>query len=186
MAEKTPNIHKTILILILVFVPPYWLIFTDEGARISDRALLWLVGEDEIKLNLRVLSPAYSRADIEKVFGDIDWKCGAKNSPFGDALCVAKVGAFNGYPARALTLYFLADKLSAMQLVYRGPYHEQLLGHLIDQLGQPTNVAAAVSEGPDAADVLEWGLEHGKIVLKKKLQQGDEPSLLWVAGAPAA
>ena len=44
MAEKKPNLHKTLLILILVFIPPYWLIFTDEGMRMSDTALLVAAG----------------------------------------------------------------------------------------------------------------------------------------------
>ena len=43
MAEKKPNLHKTLLILIAVFLPPFWLIFTDEGSRVSDTTLLWLL-----------------------------------------------------------------------------------------------------------------------------------------------
>ena len=40
------KLHKTLLILTLVIVPPYFLIFTDEGARISDNVVLWLFGEE--------------------------------------------------------------------------------------------------------------------------------------------
>ena len=49
MAEKTPNLHKTLLILIVVFLPPFWLIFTDEGSRVADTTLLWLLGEVDIQ-----------------------------------------------------------------------------------------------------------------------------------------
>ena len=53
MAEKKPNIHKTLLVLVMVFTPAFWLLLTDDGRRVSDTALLWLMGEDEIKLNVR-------------------------------------------------------------------------------------------------------------------------------------
>lgn len=186
MTEKKPNLHKTLLILVLVFVPPYWLIFTDEGGRLADTALLWLLGEDEIRFNLRELSNAFTREDIQKAFSENDWKCAAQATPFGDTLCVTQIGTFNGFPSRLLTLYFRDDRINALKLVYRDPYHKQLLGYYIEQLGQPSNVEQAVSEGPDAADVLEWDLDHGVVLMKKALGKTDEPALLWLASKPGA
>ena len=81
MAEKKPNLHKTILILILVFIPPYWLLFTDEGSRVSDTALLWLLGEDDIKVNVRELDSTFSQQDIRKVYPDNEWQCGKQQTP---------------------------------------------------------------------------------------------------------
>lgn len=185
MTEKKPNVHKTLLILILVFVPPYWLMFTDEGSRMSDTALLWLLGEDEIKLNVRELSSAFTRDDIRQVFSDVEWQCGEQDTPFGNNLCAAQIGTFNGYPSRILTLYFRDGQINALKLIYRDQYHEQLLGYFIQQLGQPSNVEAALSAGPDAAGVLEWRLDQGVLVMKKELAKTDEPSLLWLAGGPA-
>ncbi len=184
MAEKKPSIHKTLLILILVLLPPYWLLFTDEGSRMSDRALLWLLGEDEIKFNVRELSSTFTPDDIQKVFSENEWHCGPQQTPFGDSLCATQIGTFNGYPSRALMLYFVGDHISAFKLIYRDQYHQQLMGYLIDQLGQPGNVAAAVREGPDAASILEWDLNQGVLVMKKELGKTDEPSLIWLASKP--
>ncbi|MCG6966389.1 MAG: hypothetical protein LJE59_07755 [Chromatiaceae bacterium] len=186
MAEKTPNIHKTLFFLILVFVPPYFLMFTDEGGRLSDTALLWLLGEDEIKLNVRELNSGFTREDIKKVFSEADWQCAAQATPFGNNLCAAQIGTFNGYPSRIITTYFHDDNISAFKLIYRERYHEQLIGYYIQQLGQPSNVEAAVGEGPDAAPVLEWRLDHGVLYMKKTLGKIDEPTLIWLASQPGA
>jgi len=186
MAEKKPNIHKTIFFLILVFLPPYWLIFTDEGSRMSDTALLWLLGEDEIKFNVRELNSGFTRAEIQTVFSENEWHCGAQDTPFGDNLCATQIGTFNGYPSRLLTLYFIGDNISAFKLIYRDQYHRQLLGYFIKQLGQPSNVEQAVSDSPDAASVLEWDLKQGVLLMKKELAKGDEPSVVWMASKPPA
>ena len=186
MATKKSSLHKTLLILILVFVPPFWLLFTDEGSRVSDTALLWLLGEDDIKIDLRQLDNRFTQMDIQTVYSDIEWQCGRQASPFGDQLCGARVGTFNGYPARAMTFFFRDDRISALKLIYRDAYHTQLMGYYIQELGQPSNVAAAVAEGPDAAEVLEWHLERGTLLMKKALTEGDEPALVWMATRPAA
>lgn len=184
MAEKLPKLHKTLLILLLVLTPPYWLLFTDEGSRVSDSALLWLLGEDDIKVSVGDLDNKFSQEDILAVYGKNEWHCGEKHTNFGNAICAAKVGTFNGFPARLITFYFRDGRVSAMKLIYRDQYHEQILGYLIGEFGQPGNVAAAVSEGPEADTVLQWGLDKGALLLKKALQQTDEPALLWMAGSP--
>lgn len=181
MAEKKPSIHKTLLILLLVFIPPYWLIFTDDGMRMSDTALLWLMDEDEIKFNVGELDSSFTRQDIQKVFSENEWVCGDKETPFGNNICAAKIGTFNGYPSRLLTIYFRDDNISAFKLIYRVQYHKQFIGYFIEQLGQPTNVEAAISDGPNAANVLEWDLNGGVLLMTKELGEADEPSLLWLA-----
>ena len=181
MEEKKPNIHKTLFFLILVFVPPYWLIFTDEGSRMSDTALLWLLGEDEIKFNVKELKSSFTRQDIQTVFSDNEWQCGAQETAFGNNLCAAQIGTFNGFPSRVLTLYFRDDNISAMKLVYRDQYHQQLMGHFIQQLGQPGNLEAVLNAGPDVDNILEWDLEQGVVVMKKVLGKTDEPSVFWLA-----
>jgi hypothetical protein len=186
MAKKKPSIHKTLLILILVFLPPYWLIFTDDGTRLTDTALLWLLGEDEIKFNVRELDSSFTREDIQKVFSDNEWHCGEKETPFGNSLCAAQIGAFNGYPSRLLTLYFRDDNISAFKLIYHEPYHDQLMGFFIEQFGQPDNVAEVIAAGPGAGDVLEWKLDHGVLLMPRALGEKDEPSLLWLAAGPGA
>lgn len=184
MAEKKPNLHRTLLILILVFIPPYWLLFTDEGARVSDTALLWLLGEDDVKLSVADLNAGYSQQDIKTVYGDLDWKCAAQQSDFGDSVCAARIGTFNGFPSRLITFYFRNDHVAALKLVYRERYHEQVMGFFIGNLGQPANVAEAVAAAPDADSVLEWRLDGGALYIKKDLGKVDEPSLLWLARSP--
>ena len=184
MAEKKPNLHKTILILILVFTPPFWLVFTDEGRRVSDTGLLWLLGEDEIRISLSDLDGRYTRQDIQTVYSENEWQCGSQQTVFGDSLCAAQIGTFNGFPARLVTFYFRDDTVSALKLVYRDQYHQQIMGYYIGELGQPGNVEAAIAEGPDADNVLEWDLGKGVLLIPKELGETDEPSLLWLASRP--
>ena len=185
MAEKKPNLHKTLLLLILVLVPPYWLLFTDEGSRVSDTALLWLLGEDDIKVSVEQLDSGFSRQDIESVYSENAWQCADRDTPFGDSLCSAKIGTFNGFPSRLITFYFHSGQVSAMKLIYRDPYHKQIMGHYIGELGQPDNVAQAIAEAPDADSVLQWELPKGLLVLKKDLGKTDEPAMLWLAAKPS-
>jgi hypothetical protein len=184
MAEKKPSFKKSFLIFLLVMTPPFWLLFTDEGSRVSDTALLWLLGRDEIKLDLARLDAGFSRADIKTVYADTDWQCARQQSNFGDELCAATIGTFNGFPAQVLTFYFRQGQVSAVKLIYREMYHQQIMGHYIGQLGQPDNVAAAVAEGPEADEVLQWDLGKGVMLLKKEITSSDEPSLLWLAATP--
>lgn len=181
MADKKPSIHKTLLILLLVFIPPYWLLFTDEGSRVSDTALLWLLGKDDIKISLGDLDSGFTADDIRSVYIENEWQCGRHATDFGDTLCAAQVGTFNGYPSRIVTFYFMSDRLSAMKLIYRKLYHDQVVGYLIGKFGQPGNVAEALADGPDADNVLQWELPSGVLLLKKALQTEDESSLLWLA-----
>ena len=185
MAEKKPpSLQKTLLILVLVLTPPFWLLFTDDGMRVSDNALLWLLGEDEIKFNIAELDRSYTRQDIQSVFSDNEWHCGDRDTPFGNGICAAEIGTFNGYPSRLLTIYFSDDNISAFKLIYRKLYHEQYIGYFIQQFGQPDNVEAAVATGPNAEDVLEWDLNDGVLLISKELDEDVEPSFMWLAAKP--
>jgi hypothetical protein len=186
MAEKKPNLHKTLLILLVVFIPPFWLLFTDDGMRRSDTALLWLMGADEIKFNVIELNSSFTRQDIQTVFSENEWVCGDKETAFGNKLCATKIGTFNGFPSRLLTLYFRDDNISAFKLIYRDQYHKQFIGYFIQLAGQPDNVADAITDSPNAAEVLEWDLENGVLVMNKELGENVEPSLLWLAAKPVA
>jgi len=175
------KIHKTLLILALVIVPPYFLVLTDEGARISDNVVLWLFGKESIKLDFKVLDDSYRAEEIKKVFPDLPWECGERTTPFGDSLCTAAIGAVNDFPSRQLTAFFADGRIRALKIVYRKRYHQQILGHLIKQLGQPQNVEQALKETADAAPVLEWDTGQGMVVMKKALKQTDEAALFWLA-----
>ena len=132
------------------------------------------------------LDSRFTQQEIRTVYGENDWQCGSQQTAFGDSLCVAKIGTFNGFPARLVTFYFHDDNVSALKLVYRDQYHKQIMGYIIGEFGQPTNVESAIAAGPDADSVLEWDLGKGVLLIKKELGKTDEPSLLWLAGRPAS
>lgn len=166
------KLHRTLLVLLLVLTPPYFLIFTEEGQRIADNTLLWLIGGDSIEFNIRELNSEFSRADVLKVFPDQDWQCAEQKTPFGTELCAAEISAYNDYPAHYLTMFFANGKVSAMKMVYRKNYHQQLQAHLIEQLGAPINNANP--------QVVEWNAPGGKVVMPQVLEANTETAFLWL------
>ena len=180
---KKNKLHKTLLALLLVFIPPYFLVFTEEGNRITDNAVLWLFGGEAFKLNLQEADTAFNEAHVRKVYADLEWHCGSVQSSFGQNACNASIASFNELPARRVTMYFVNDHLNAIQVDYREPYHNALLQHLLDTLGQPDNAAAAVRATPDADEVLQWRTGKGLVVLKKTIRESDHAALLWLGSA---
>lgn len=177
------KLHKTLLALVLVLIPPYFLVFTEEGNRISDTAILWLFGRENFEFNLQQADTAYTEAQIKKVFPDIDWQCSPVKSQFGGYACSAPIGSFNGLPARSAALFFVHDRLNAVQIDYREQYHNALLKQLLASLGQPSNVVAASKDTPDADPVLQWQTGKGLVVLKKTIRESDQPALFWLGSA---
>ena len=49
---KISKLHKTLLALLAIFTPAYFLLFTDDGTRVSDNFLLWVMGEKQLEFNL--------------------------------------------------------------------------------------------------------------------------------------
>jgi len=174
------KLHTTLLALLLVFIPPYFLVFTEEGNRISDNAVLWLFGQEQLQLNLKEADSSFDESDIRQVFADLEWQCGSVQSDFGETACNAAIASFNDLPARHVTMYFVAGRLHAIHLRYRERYHDALLSQLITTLGQPRNTAGAT---PDADTVLQWHTGKGLVVLKKTIRESDEAALLWLGSA---
>ena len=174
------KLHKTLLALLIVFVPPYFLLFTEEGNRVSDNAVLWLFDREEFRLDLNQASNNFTEDEIKKVYEKIDWKCGAAQSNFGDYACNSLIGAFNELPAERAFLYFAGKQLSAIQIVYRDHYHKALISQLIETIGQPLNALEATRDSVHADPVLQWKVNHGSVILKKTIGEGDQPALLWL------
>lgn len=169
------KLHKLLLVLLLVMLPPWFLVFTDEGRKVSDNVLLWLLGHESIELNLVELGSQYAREDILEAFPEPDWRCEQRPGSFGDSQCVAPIGGFNGFPARQATFFFVDGQVSAFRLDYRAAYHEQIAGYLSTVFGLPV-------EDPDSRTVLEWSSGGKRVIMKKALNAQDEPALLWFAG----
>jgi len=180
---KKKKLHKTLLALMLVFIPPYFLVFTEEGNRVSDNAILWLFGQESLALNLAEADSSFTENQVREVFADLEWQCGAVQSPFGQTACNASIASFNDLPARYVVMYFANDRLKAIKLGYREQYHNALLRQLLDTLGQPGNAGSAASDAPDADKVLQWNTGKGRVVVKKTLGEAEQPALLWLGSA---
>lgn len=178
------KLHKTLLALLLVLIPPYFLVFTEEGNRASDNAILWLFGQEGLALNLAEADSSFSESDIRQVFPDLDWQCGKLASPFGQSACNSIIASFNELPAHHVVMYFNDNRLSAIRIDYRRRYHQSLLQQLIDTLGRPQEGASTDQPAVAAGEVLQWDTGKGLVVLKKAISESDQPALMWVGSAP--
>jgi hypothetical protein len=177
---KKRSLHKTLLLLLLVLTPLWWLTMTEDGQRRSDAALLWLIGKEGIEVNLKALDPQLTEDELKQVYQDLPWNCAANRTGFGSYTCASEVGTFNGIPSREVRLFFADGRANALKLSYRDIYHKQLLEHLIRHLGQPKLPKPGTA---DAQAVLEWRTDYGHVILKQELLDDEEPAMLWLAGA---
>lgn len=173
--------HKTVFALVAVIGPLYWLTLTDDGQRRVDSVLLTLAGKPAIDFNLKALDGQLTEAELRKVYPDQDWRCSDQPNAFGNRLCVAEIGTFNGLPAHYLSLFFANGHATGLKLAYRAIYHDQLIAQLAQQLGQPQQDAPGT---PPAQAVLRWTTDHGRVMLKQLLLENDEAALLWLPGSP--
>ena len=178
---KRNRLHITILALLIVATPIAFLMFTEEGKRLTDNVILALLGRESVAVNLGALDASYGKDEIMKVFEDLEWQCRDQPSDFGDEACSAAIASFNDYPAQQLGAYFRDSHVTAVKITYQAHYHGQLLGHLVQQLGQPRNATAAAGETPDPSFVVEWDTGKGLVLMKQRLATGDEPAIVWLA-----
>lgn len=177
---KQRSLHKTLIILLLVLTPLWWLTMTEDGQRRSDAALLWLIGQEGIEVNLKALDPQLTEQELKTVYPALDWHCAAQRTGFGNYTCASRIGTFNGIPSREVRVFFADGRANALKISYRDIYHNQLFEHLTRHLGQPKLPSPGTS---DAAAVLEWRTDFGHVILKQQLLEDEEPALLWLAGA---
>ena len=179
MTYRLPLIYKKLLILCVVFGPILWLMFTEDGQRRTDTMVLWLFGEEEISMDLDALSNQYAEQEIGKVYGNLNWRCQDREDTYGDRVCVARIGIFNGIPARYLTVFYRDGRLSAVKLHYRAHNHGQLQSQLYTLWGDPYEPTQTTSE--DSGQVLQWRTHFGLVLMKKALIGDDEPALFWLS-----
>ena len=118
---KIPRLYKTLLALAAVLGPIYWLMLTEDGQRRTDLTLMWILGRPSFDAALESFSDRLSEARLRETFPAIDFQCSDGTNPFGDRLCAARIGSFNQYPARGLSLYFDEGRLSAVKILIRRP-----------------------------------------------------------------
>jgi len=182
MNLKLPFLYKKLLLLAVVFGPITWLMFTDDGQRRTDTAVLWLFGEKEVNMDLAILDSQFTEDDLKQVYPDLNWQCQTGKITYGDQLCVSRVGVFNGIPARYISFIFQAKKLSALKLNYRNNNHQQFQTLLRQQLGSPELEARTTVDAPDPEEVLQWRTPYGAVVMKRELLKSEEAALFWLAG----
>lgn len=171
------TLHKRIFLVAIVVLPMYWLLFTEDGKRRSDTLILWMMGGDPIDINFRALDNKYSQDDWKKVYSDIDWQCRTQQTAFGESMCFSEISSYNGLPARYLSVFFDNSHTSAVKLVYRNQYHQQLGQDLQQQLGLPLHKTGKTADD----DVLQWQTDHGMILIRKSLKPDEEATLIWLA-----
>ena len=167
---------KTLLTLVVVIGPMYWLMFTADGQRRSDAVMLQLFGAEAMELDLKRLEGGIGEPELRKVYPDLEWHCEDRASDWGRRVCGATIGSWNGMPAYRIAFHFSDQRLRAMQMDYHAAYHQQLLTQLRRQLGRPADGSNSAADG-----VLQWLMANGIVVIKARLRPVDQAALIWVA-----
>lgn len=178
---RIPRAYKTLLAILVVVGPIYWLMFTQDGQRRTDMALMFLLQRPAFDAALDRFSPKLTEGLLRERFPALELRCADGTNAFGDRLCVATLGSFNQYPAKALGLFFRGETLAAVKVTYQRAYHapirawvERRPGRLQDA-GQP--LAPRLEQG-----VASWPVTEGLLVMKDgELARTDEPALFWLA-----
>ena len=184
---KIPRLYKTLFMLALVFGPFYWLAFTEDGQRRTDLALMFLLGKPELNAALDSFTSALSEGQIRETFPKLVFQCADGANPFGDRLCAAEIGAFNGLPASSVTLFLVGDGLRAVKVSYRRIYHPLVRDWVEGRVGGVDD-ARASEEGEETGDgVATWTVPDGLLIMRDgELAREDDPALFWLSGAALA
>ncbi len=176
------KLYKTLLLILIVVGPIYWLMFTTDGKRRTDTMMLWLFSGESIELNLDVLDSQFSEQDWITVYPDVDWQCKASQSSFGQRVCFSEIASYNGIPASYLSVFFDDESATrSVKLVYRNQYHSDIGEDLQYQLGSPMSNDTTDAAINASDQILRWKTAAGQVFIKQTLQRDEEPVLLWLA-----
>lgn len=175
------QIAKTAIIIVIVIMPIYWLMFTEDGTRRTDVLLLWMFGGDTIYLNLKDVDAQYSPEEWKQIYPDLHWQCENNQSTFGNYFCYSEIASYNGIPARYLSVFFKQNRTSAIKLVYRSQYHESIGQDLLEQLGQPEYKQTQEGQFQKSEGIYRWVTQAGQILLKKDLDKHEKATVMWIA-----
>lgn len=170
---------KTLMLSVIVIGPIFWLMFTADGQRRIDAAMLYLFAGEDMLLDLKGLNSRLSEAELNQVYPKLDWQCRQQAGEWGDRVCSAAVSLWNDMPARQVSFHFKQGGLNAMQLDYRPRYHGEIIKQLQQQLGRPSKGSDGGAQG-----VIQWLLPAGIVVIKAELGPADQAALIWVPPPP--
>lgn len=179
MNAKLNPLYKRLLAFAVVIGPIFWLVFTEDGQRRTDSVVLYLWGEAEINFNLEALDSQFTESHLKKVFPDIEWLCQDQTSSFGNRMCAARIGIYNGIPARYIAVFFQDQWINGVKIHYRPNYHNQLIEQLRLQIGTPIAEKSQDAETSQSIELLRWETGKGHVILKASLGEEEEPALLW-------
>lgn len=184
---RIPRLYKTLLALAAVLGPIVWLMFTEDGQRRTDLVLMSILGRPAFDAALETFTDRLTEERLREHFPAVELACTDGESPLGDRICGARIGSFNQYPARELSLFFDGGRLSAVKVLYPRAYHARIRGWVERRVARLTDL----SEGPPAplvnGGVAAWPVTDGALILKDgELGPSDEPALLWLSGAALA
>jgi hypothetical protein len=178
MNLKLPKSYKLLLALCVVAGPFIWLVLTEDGKRRSDLFLLHLLGHQPFNLAVENLRPGLDEDFLLGKFARIEFDCSDGRFALGGRRCAAKIGSFNGVPARRAELYWDAAgdaaELNALRLDYRERWHELLIEELTKRYGQPRRDIAG------ERTVLAWRFDAGVLLIPQALSDDETPTLMWV------
>jgi hypothetical protein len=184
---KLPSLYKTLLMLALVFGPFYWLAFTEDGQRRTDLALMFVLGKPELNAALDSFTGALTEEQFRTTFPKLAFQCADGANPFGDRLCAAEIGAFNGMPASSVTVFLVGDGLRAVKVSYRRAYHQWIREWVEGRVRalEDDGLSGAPPEVQDG--VAAWEVPDGLLILRNcPLDKDDDPPLLWLSQAAIA
>ncbi|MBK1643958.1 hypothetical protein CKO25_04650 [Thiocapsa imhoffii] len=185
---KLPSLYKSLLILALVFGPFFWLAFTEDGQRRTDLALMFILGKPEFNAALETMSTALTEAQFRETFPNLALQCADGRNPFGNRLCAAPIGSFNGIPSASVAFFFAQDRLQAVKLSYRRAYHTVIrdwVERRVTSRRDPRALQQPIVQVDDG--VASWEVSDGVLVLRDgPLANHEEPALFWLARAPHA
>ncbi|MEA3640489.1 MAG: hypothetical protein VBE63_11155 [Lamprobacter sp.] len=176
MTLKLPKRYITFLAICMVAGPFIWLVLTEDGQRRSDLFLLHLLGHRPFNLAVANLLPEVDEEALLAQFSRIEFACDDQPRSFGDRRCAAKIGSFNGVPARSAELFWNNGQLKAVRIDYRGRWHHILLEELKQRYGPPRR------DSIGSGVVLAWRFDGGMLLVPEALVADEPPVLMWVSG----
>lgn len=113
MNLKLPKSYKLFLAICVVAGPIIWLVLTEDGKRRSDLFLLHVLGHQPFNLAVENLRPGLDEEFLLGQFSRVDFACDDGRHALGERRCAARIGSFNGIPARRVELYWNQDQAGA-------------------------------------------------------------------------
>ena len=174
------SIHKfyiKFLILTVVLGPLAWVMFTEEGQRVSDIFMLELGDSEALNLNFANLSYRVDESILKEQFPQLKLACKDQETAFGPRLCSSPISAINGAPAKFVTFYFIQDQLVEVNVGYQPSYHQYLYRGLLSSFGEG-------EAGPEPG-LSRWNTGEGLLYAPPKtLMVGQKSVLIWKATRP--